>query len=79
MGTHVTGVCGCSHVLSDSFLTSTLLNLLLLPTYPTFIICNLDLARVTEFDYGADGDVKFPTCFKVQPHVITLQQKKGSF
>lgn len=67
---------GCSHLPSDSFLNSTLLNLLAPPTYPTFIICNLDLTRVTKFDHGADGDIKFPTCFKVQPHVITLQQKK---
>lgn len=45
-------------------------------TYPTFIVCNLDLPGVTKFDHGSNGDVKFSTRLKVQPHIITLQQKK---
>lgn len=63
----MTGVCGC-------VITSTPVTFLL--TYPTFIILDLDLTRVTKFDYGSDGDVEFSTRFKVQPHVITLQQRK---
>lgn len=41
-------------------------------TYSAFIVQNLDLSRVTQFDHGSHRDVKLSARFKVQPHIVPL-------
>lgn len=44
-------------------------------TYPAFIIKNLDLSGVAEFDHGSHRNVKLSARFKVQPHIVALHYK----
>lgn len=46
-----------------------------LRTYPAFIIQNLDLSRVAQFDHGSHGDVELPARFEVQPYIVPLDYK----
>lgn len=41
-------------------------------TYSAFIIQNLDLSRVAQFDHSSHRDVKLSARFKVQPHIVPL-------
>lgn len=44
-------------------------------TYIAFIIHNLDLSRVTQFNHRSNGDIEFPSGFEVHPHIIPLESK----
>lgn len=47
-------------------------------THLAFIIKNLNLARVTEFDHGTNGDIKLTTCSLVQPDIVSLRTDNQS-
>lgn len=60
------------------FSTSELPVVVLL-THRAFIIHNLNLSRVAQFDHSSHGDVKLPARFKVQPHIVPLRDTAGKY
>lgn len=55
------------------------LPVVVLLTHRAFIIHNLNLSRVAQFDHSSHGDVKLPARFKVQPHIVPLQDTTGKY
>lgn len=45
-------------------------------THPPFIVQDLDLSRVAQFDHGSHGDIELPASFKVQPDIVPLDYNK---
>ena len=41
-------------------------------THVSFIVQNLDLTRVAEFDHRSDRDHKLSARLQVQPHIVAL-------
>lgn len=43
-----------------------------LKAHLSFIIQDLDLTRITEFDHSANRDIKLTACSEVQPDIVPL-------
>jgi len=47
-------------------------------THLPFIIQDLNLTRITEFDHGTNRDIKLTACSKVQPDIVPLLDNQSN-